>query len=181
MLDLHSVIFHKIFARRHQPFPVPRNHRQIKTRPAKAAFIFFDSILTMPHRSQEKALHKRKTSPQSRFGNVCASQTQLLTCCHPEEVRAFARRRAADEGSMYSSPSFHYLRLRMTNRSKTLYTGVIGNLEKRVFEHKQGIKGNSLRATRSTGWCILSVLGISALRPLARNRSKDLHESRKWH
>jgi putative endonuclease len=29
----------------------------------------------------------------------------------------------------------------MTNRSKTLYTGVTGNLEKRVFEHKQGIKG----------------------------------------
>jgi predicted GIY-YIG superfamily endonuclease len=33
-----------------------------------------------------------------------------------------------------------------------------------VLEHKQGIKGNSLRATRSTGWCILSALGISALR-----------------
>jgi predicted GIY-YIG superfamily endonuclease len=29
----------------------------------------------------------------------------------------------------------------MTNRSKTLYTGVTGDLEKRVFEHKQGIKG----------------------------------------
>jgi putative endonuclease len=29
----------------------------------------------------------------------------------------------------------------MTNRSKTLYTGVTGSLEQRVFEHKQGIKG----------------------------------------
>jgi putative endonuclease len=29
----------------------------------------------------------------------------------------------------------------VTNRSKTLYTGVTGNLEKRAFEHKQGIKG----------------------------------------
>ncbi|MBS1850993.1 MAG: GIY-YIG nuclease family protein [Acidobacteria bacterium] len=29
----------------------------------------------------------------------------------------------------------------MTNRSKTLYTGVAGDLEKRVFEHKLGIKG----------------------------------------
>jgi putative endonuclease len=29
----------------------------------------------------------------------------------------------------------------MTNRSKTLYTGVTGNLERRVFEHKQGVKG----------------------------------------
>ena len=29
----------------------------------------------------------------------------------------------------------------MTNRSKTLYTGVTSALEERVFEHKQGIKG----------------------------------------
>jgi predicted GIY-YIG superfamily endonuclease len=29
----------------------------------------------------------------------------------------------------------------MTNRSKTLYTGVSGDLENRVFEHKQGVKG----------------------------------------
>ena len=29
----------------------------------------------------------------------------------------------------------------MTNRSKTLYTGVTGNLEKRVFEHKNGVTG----------------------------------------
>jgi putative endonuclease len=29
----------------------------------------------------------------------------------------------------------------MTNRSKTLYTGVTRNLETRAFEHKQGIKG----------------------------------------
>jgi putative endonuclease len=29
----------------------------------------------------------------------------------------------------------------MTNRSKTTYTGVTGNLEVRVFEHKQAIKG----------------------------------------
>jgi putative endonuclease len=41
---------------------------------------------------------------------------------------------------MYSAPRFYYVYI-MTNRSKTLYTGVTGNLEKRVFEHKQGIKG----------------------------------------
>ena len=29
----------------------------------------------------------------------------------------------------------------MTNRSKTLYTGVTGHLERRALEHKQGIKG----------------------------------------
>ena len=41
---------------------------------------------------------------------------------------------------MYSQPRFYYVYI-MTNRSKTLYTGVSGNLEKRVLEHKQGIKG----------------------------------------
>ena len=37
-------------------------------------------------------------------------------------------------------PRFYYVYI-MTNRSKTLYTGVSGDLENRVFEHKQGIKG----------------------------------------
>ncbi|MGA8489954.1 MAG: GIY-YIG nuclease family protein [Terriglobales bacterium] len=41
---------------------------------------------------------------------------------------------------MYSAPRFYFVYI-MTNRSKTLYTGVTGNLEKRVFEHKQGIRG----------------------------------------
>jgi putative endonuclease len=41
---------------------------------------------------------------------------------------------------MYCAPCFYYVYI-MTNRSKTLYTGVTGNLERRVFEHKQGIKG----------------------------------------
>ena len=41
---------------------------------------------------------------------------------------------------MYSAPRFYYVYI-MTNRSKTLYTGVTGNLEQRVFERKQGIKG----------------------------------------
>ena len=41
---------------------------------------------------------------------------------------------------MHSSPHFYYVYI-MTNRSKTLYTGVTGYLERRVFEHKQGIKG----------------------------------------
>jgi len=36
---------------------------------------------------------------------------------------------------MYSSPHFYYVYI-LTNRSKTLYTGVTGNLEKRMFEHK---------------------------------------------
>jgi len=57
-----------------------------------------------------------------------------------KEVRSFAKRRTADEGSMHSAPHFYYIYI-MTNRSKRLYTGVTGNLEQRVFEHKQGIKG----------------------------------------
>lgn len=41
---------------------------------------------------------------------------------------------------MHSPPHFYYIYI-MTNRSKTLYTGVTEHLEPRVFEHKQGIKG----------------------------------------
>jgi putative endonuclease len=42
------------------------------------------------------------------------------------------------KGSMHSRSYYVYI---MTNRSKTLYTGVTGNLERRTLEHKQGIKG----------------------------------------
>jgi len=41
---------------------------------------------------------------------------------------------------MHSAARFYYVYI-MTNGSKTLYTGVTANLEKRVSEHKQGIKG----------------------------------------
>ena len=41
---------------------------------------------------------------------------------------------------MHSAARFYYVYI-MTNRSQTLYTGVTGNLEQRVFEHKQGVKG----------------------------------------
>ncbi len=41
---------------------------------------------------------------------------------------------------MDSSPGFYYVYV-VTNCSKTLYTGVTGYLERRVLEHKQGIKG----------------------------------------
>jgi putative endonuclease len=39
------------------------------------------------------------------------------------------------------SPRHRYFVYIMTNRSKTLYTGVTGHLEQRTSEHKQGIKG----------------------------------------
>jgi putative endonuclease len=35
---------------------------------------------------------------------------------------------------MHSGPKFYYVYI-MTNRSKTLYTGVTSNLENRVFDH----------------------------------------------
>ncbi|HUE50927.1 MAG TPA: GIY-YIG nuclease family protein [Terriglobales bacterium] len=41
---------------------------------------------------------------------------------------------------MHSPFHFYYVYI-MTNRSKTLYTGVTGYLERRVVEHKHGLKG----------------------------------------
>jgi putative endonuclease len=41
---------------------------------------------------------------------------------------------------MHSPSHFYYVYI-MTNRSKTLYTGITGYLQRRVFEHKHGIKG----------------------------------------
>ena len=44
-------------------------------------------------------------------------------------------KRKTTEASMHYSPKFYYVYI-MTNRSKTLYTGVTSNLENRAFEHK---------------------------------------------
>ena len=41
---------------------------------------------------------------------------------------------------MYFPRRSYYVYI-MTNRSKTLYAGVTGHLQRRIFEHKQGIKG----------------------------------------
>ena len=39
---------------------------------------------------------------------------------------------------MYSAQRHFYVYI-MTNRSKTLYIGVTGNLERRVWQHKNGV------------------------------------------
>jgi putative endonuclease len=49
--------------------------------------------------------------------------------CHPER----------SEGSMHPAREHNYYVYIMTNRSKTLYTGVSNNLFRRVWEHKQGV------------------------------------------
>ena len=50
----------------------------------------------------------------------------------------FRRNGMRSEGPMHhDAPKFYYVCI-MSNRSKTLYTGVTNNLERRVWEHKQG-------------------------------------------
>jgi len=70
----------------------------------------------------------------SRGTNVHSSQTgrsflwQLHKTCHPEQ----------SEGPVHPSREHNYYVYIMTNRSKTLYTGITNNLFRRVWEHKQG-------------------------------------------
>jgi predicted GIY-YIG superfamily endonuclease len=62
---------------------------------------------------------------------------------------------------MHSQPYFYYVYI-MTNRSKTLYTGVRGQLEKRVFEQSAVVMGQltgSSRAFPRTVTCEVYVTG----------------------
>jgi len=54
--------------------------------------------------------------------------------CHPE--RSASNRERAVEGSMYYE-RWYWVYI-MTNRSKTLYTGITGNIVQRVWDHKSG-------------------------------------------
>jgi len=51
------------------------------------------------------------------------------------------RSQTEDNRRIYAFRTEGYYVYIMTNRSKTLYTGVTGSLERRALEHKQGVKG----------------------------------------
>jgi predicted GIY-YIG superfamily endonuclease len=79
---------------------------------------------------------------------------------------------------MYSAPRFYYVYI-MTNRSKTLYTGVTGNLEKRVLEHKQGTKGEFAARYKIDRLVYFELSETCALRLDGRSRSRDGFASRR--
>ena len=56
---------------------------------------------------------------------------------------------------MYFSRERSFFVYIMSNRSKTLYTGVTNNLLRRVWEHKQAVGSEFFaNTTNSTGWFI---------------------------
>jgi predicted GIY-YIG superfamily endonuclease len=61
---------------------------------------------------------------------------------------------------MHSPPHFYYIYI-MTNRSKTLYTGVTGHLERRVFEPARSKSKKKMRncvpkwGRKVVGWLVV--------------------------
>jgi predicted GIY-YIG superfamily endonuclease len=60
----------------------------------------------------------------------------------------------------------------MTNRSKTLYTGVTNNIERRTLEHNKASKADFVQATRLIDWFILSASEISVRRLIQKSKSR---------
>src|SRR5271169_2276551 len=68
-----------------------------------------------------------------KTANVHSSQTEIKSRCHPEHSLP------SGESRMEASEGLHVYHVYiMTNRPQTLYMGVTGDIEKRVFEHKKG-------------------------------------------
>jgi len=77
---------------------------------------------------------------QNRRGyqDVHLSQTAALYLVILRQ-RSRSLRATPNEGSMYLSRERSFFVYIMSNRSKTLYTGVTNNLLRRVWEHKQAV------------------------------------------
>jgi predicted GIY-YIG superfamily endonuclease len=56
----------------------------------------------------------------------------------------------------------------MTNRSKTLYTGVTNNLQRRMYEHKHHLVAGFTKSRRRP---LALAMGMKAALPLGRKRS----------
>ena len=69
-------------------------------------------------------------------GDVPPSQTQILPDVILSADSVLLCKTESNEGSMCSR-RYYYVYI-MTNRSRTLYTGITSNLSKRVFQHKTG-------------------------------------------
>jgi predicted GIY-YIG superfamily endonuclease len=61
----------------------------------------------------------------------------------------------------------------MTNKSRTLYTGVTNNLERRVYEHKQKLNPGFTTKYNISRLFISKRLKILALRLSGKSKSKD--------
>ena len=76
-------------------------------------------------------------------------------------------------------PRTYYVYI-MTNRSKTLYTGVTSTLEKRVWQHKNHVFEGFTSRYRIVRSCITKgSLGLAMLSH-EKSKSRDGHGSRSW-
>ena len=99
----------------------------------------------MTYNSTDANMPQVQNSPFSHFGNfawlldVGFRQPPTFTHhrCKPLPDVILTLSRAKGKGSMHSH-RYYYVYI-MTNRSRTLYTGITGNLSKRVFQHKTGV------------------------------------------
>ena len=93
--------------------------------------------------------------------------------CHPDAVFRAAKA-GRNQRRIHAFRASILLRLHHDQSLEDLYTGVTGYLEKRVFEHKQGMKGNLPLDTRSTDSCTLSALGTRDQQLRAKKQIKGL-------